>query len=292
MVRRMSAFLALFAALLAPPGQGAAARKAQAKEPAVPAVEGTYDSPLGRVSLAVAGARVTGRILTPSRGSPFAAGEEVLRATQLDDSLAGELKISLLGEGCGLSEAWESLVLLIGPRELAGAVHVAEPRCGAPVGPKGGVLFVRVRGEGGGEEPGTVSKGRREAARRAVRDGAAWLLEGNFEAARRQFLSALEQDPRVPEAMNGVGVTYRMRNDLGSALGWYKKALSLDPDFGDAYYNMACIYALKGEKGLALRYLQIASLNGYQSAEGIDADPDLVGLHEEPAYRALVKAQL
>jgi tetratricopeptide (TPR) repeat protein len=92
--------------------------------------------------------------------------------------------------------------------------------------------------------------------------------------------------------MNGVGVTYRMRNDLPAALEWYKKALAVDPDFGDAYYNMACVYALQDRKDLALRYLQIAALNGYASAEGIDADPDLVSLHGEPAYRSLVKARL
>ena len=76
------------------------------------------------------------------------------------------------------------------------------------------------------------------------------------------------------------------------ALDWYKKALAVDPDFGDAYYNMACVYAVRGQKDLALRYLQIAALNGYASAEGIDADPDLSTLHDEAGYRALLKARL
>ena len=79
-----------------------------------------------------------------------------------------------------------------------------------------------------------------------------------------------------------------MRNDLAQALEWYKKALAVDPDFGDAYYNMACIYALEGKKEMALRYLQIAALNGYATAEGIDRDPDLEPVHDEPGYRALV----
>ena len=37
---------------------------------------------------------------------------------------------------------------------------------------------------------------------------------------------------------------------------------------------------------------QIAALNGYATAEGIDGDPDLAALHDEAAYRALVKAHL
>jgi tetratricopeptide (TPR) repeat protein len=118
------------------------------------------------------------------------------------------------------------------------------------------------------------------------------LHEGNFEAARRRFLEAIDADAAVPEAYNGVGVTFRMRNDLPRALEWYKKALAVDPDFGDAYYNMACVYALEGRKDLALRYLQIAALNGYATAEGMDGDPDLEALRGEPGYRALVRARM
>jgi tetratricopeptide (TPR) repeat protein len=186
-------------------------------------------------------------------------------------------------------------VLLVGKAGLAGAVHVEDANCITPLGPRGGVTLARLDASGrNATSPGRgeSARARRERARTVIRDGAAWLEEGNFEAARKRFLEALEIDPHVPEALNGIGVTYRMRNDLPAALEWYKKALAVDPDFGDAYYNMACVYALQAQRDLALRYLQIAALNGYASAEGIDADPDLSGLHDEPAYRALVKARL
>jgi hypothetical protein len=55
---------------------------------------------------------------------------------------------------------------------------------------------------------------------------------------------------------------------------------------------MACVYALEGRKEMALRYLQIAALNGYATADGIDGDPDLEPLRAEPAYRALVRARM
>jgi hypothetical protein len=55
---------------------------------------------------------------------------------------------------------------------------------------------------------------------------------------------------------------------------------------------MACVYALTGQPDLALRYLQIAAVNGYATAEGIGEDPDLSSLHALPAWQALVRARL
>ncbi len=280
------------AVLLAPPRSLAAP----------PAVEGDYESPLGRVRVAGDGTTYRGVLVAPAARCPFRAGEEVLRATLLDDSLAGQVRVCLRGKACRSAEQWASAVLLVQGAKLAGAVHVAGKGCAAPVGKKGGISFARVdeavAASGAAISTATATAARpraraaREQARAILRDGAAYLQEGDFEAARRRFLEAIEADARIPEAYNGVGVTFRMRNDLGQALDWYKKALAIDPDFGDAYYNMACVYALRGEKEMALRYLQIAALNGYATAEGIGQDPDLEPLRGDPGYRALVRAKM
>jgi TPR repeat len=264
-------------------------------------VHGEYESPLGRVRVSGDGATFRGVLVDASDLCGFRVGDEVLRATLLDDSLLGQVRVCLAGKGCRVKDEWSSAVLLASGDRLSGAVHVAAKGCRAPLGKRGGIAFVRVAAahpERSGalssskdvaESKGAESKGR---ARALLRDGAAWLDEGNFEAARRRFLEAIDVDAAVPEAYNGVGVTYRMRNDLPRALEWYKKALAVDPDFGDAYYNMACVYALEGRKDMALRYLQIAALNGYATAEGIDGDPDLQALRAEPGYSALVRARM
>ena len=248
-----------------------------------------YDSPLGRVRIAGDGTTYRGTVVAPSRPCAFRAGEEVLRATLLDDSLAGQVRVCLAGKECGAKEEWASGVFLVGERSLSGAVHVQAKGCRAPVGKRGGIAFTR---SGGSAAGGRTAATRRDRARGLLRDGARWLAEGNFEQARRRFLEAIDLDASIPEAYNGVGVTYRMRNELPRALEWYKKALIVDADFGDAYYNMACVYALDGRKDLALRYLQIAALNGYATAGGMDEDPDLESLRGEPGYRALVKAKM
>jgi hypothetical protein len=223
----------------------------------------------------------------------------VLKATLLDDSLAGEVR--LCQTGCAATEAWAKGVLLVGVKGFSGAVHVAAG-CQAPVGKNGGLAFTRAAPARPAGSPAPKVKpppppppataGAVEQARAAMRDGATWLGEGNFEKARARFEEAVALAPRLPEAYNGVGVSYRGRGDFKAALDWYKKALAIDPDFGDAYYNMACVYALSGQPDLALRYLQIAAVNGYATAEGIGEDPDLASLRELKAYQALVRAKM
>ncbi|HUL60456.1 MAG TPA: tetratricopeptide repeat protein [Anaeromyxobacteraceae bacterium] len=256
-----------------------------------PSLDGEYDSPLGRVRISGDGTTYRGKLVEASPACAFRKGDEVLRVTLLDDSLAGQVRVCLEGDACPEAE-WASAVLLAGKGRLSGALHVAATGCTSPAGKNGGLTFLRVaRGKPAGK-PAPASASTADRAREVLRDGAAFLAEGNFEAARRRFLEAIQVDPGVPEAYNGVGVTYRMRNDLARALDWYKKALAVDPDFGDAYYNMACVYSMRGERELALRYLQIAALNGYATAEGIGADPDLEPLRADPAYRALVRAKM
>ncbi len=282
-----------------------------------PLVEGEYESPLGRVRVTGRGGAFRGVLVVASDLCAFKVGDEVLRATLLDDSLAGKVRVCLGGNGCKARQEWSSAVLLATGERLSGAVHVATRGCRAPLGKNGGVAFVRVAGSARPDPapfatatpalavpptaptPGPTAGHRkkptgaaRAQAKAIMRDGAAWLSEGNFESARRRFLEAIDVDDHIPEAYNGVGVTYRMRDDLRRALEWYKRALTVDPDFGDAYYNMACVYALEGQKELALRYLQIAAMNGYATAEGMDGDPDLESVREAPGYKALVRTRM
>jgi hypothetical protein len=284
----MTAILRLVLVPLLALGQALAA-------PAAPAVGGEYDSPLGRVRVEGDGTSYRGTLLVPSGPCKFTKGEQVLKATLLDDSLAGEVR--LCQTGCAAPEAWAKGVLLVGPRGLSGAVHVSAG-CQAPVGKNGGLVFTRAAApKAAGSvtpkvKPPPATAGAVEQARAAMRDGATWLGEGNFEKARARFEEAVALAPKLPEAYNGVGVSYRGRGDFAAALTWYKKALGVDPDFGDAYYNMACVYALSGQPDLALRYLQIAAVNGYATAEGIGEDPDLASLRELKAYQALVRARM
>jgi hypothetical protein len=114
------------------------------------------------------------------------------------------------------------------------------------------------------------------------------LATGEFEKARGVFLEALAKEPTRAEAYNGVGVSFYGRLDLDEALAWYKRALEADPQFGDAYYNIACAYALLHRKPLAFRYLRLAALNRYFERQKFEEDPDLESLLGEPEMKELL----
>lgn len=125
--------------------------------------------------------------------------------------------------------------------------------------------------------------------RAAMEEGQGLMEGGFFERARKKFIEATELDPTRPEAFNGVGVTYYARQDFDEALSWYKKSLEVNPNFGDAFYNMACIYSLTKKKELAFRYLEIAALNGFVQPQVLEEDPDLSNLHSEPRYQEILR---
>lgn len=127
-----------------------------------------------------------------------------------------------------------------------------------------------------------------DEAGKLVAQGAALLHEGKLERARQAFRDALSRDPGRAEAYNGVGVTYYAHGDLADALAWYKRALEADPRFGDAFYNMACVYALQGKSELAFRYLRLAALNHYAERELMEKDPDLASLRRDPQFREIL----
>ena len=126
-------------------------------------------------------------------------------------------------------------------------------------------------------------------AEKMMVEGAALLQQGRFERARKLFREALAKDPQRAEAYNAMGVTFYARGDLDEALAWYKRSLEADPRFGDAFYNMACVYALQQHRELAFRYLRMAALNHYSERELMEKDPDLSSLRTEPQWAEILQ---
>ena len=50
-------------------------------------------------------------------------------------------------------------------------------------------------------------------------------------------------------AYNNLGNTLKLQGELASALTSYKKAIQIDPEFADAYYNLGIVLKEQGKCG-------------------------------------------
>jgi tetratricopeptide (TPR) repeat protein len=87
-----------------------------------------------------------------------------------------------------------------------------------------------------------------------------------------------------------------LQGDAYSRQGQYQKGLELDlkltqirPDSELLRYNLACSYALAGQKDTAFRTLHQAVALGYHDVEHLCRDNDLNSLKSDPRFEALVR---
>ena len=70
------------------------------------------------------------------------------------------------------------------------------------------------------------------------------------------FKKAVGLDPRFISAYHGLGVAYKHGADLDKAIGFWEKALEINPDYGESLSELGYAYLAKGEKAKALRCLE------------------------------------
>ena len=71
-------------------------------------------------------------------------------------------------------------------------------------------------------------------------------------------------------------------------LHWAEQALAIDPGDAGVRYNVACLYALEGEKDRAFECLEKAVRAGFGNRAWIEKDPDLESLRDDPRFTALM----
>jgi predicted Zn-dependent protease len=85
------------------------------------------------------------------------------------------------------------------------------------------------------------------------------LQRGRFEVARKTVAKYLESKPNDARAYYLLGEILRQRNrqdDVKSAVGYYEKAISLDPTFPEPLKAMGLIHYKDGEKLLAKKFFE------------------------------------
>ena len=99
----------------------------------------------------------------------------------------------------------------------------------------------------------------------------------------------LNTNPNHFEALVLLGDSYTRRGDFARGLELDLRLSKIKPDNKLIRYNLACSYALTGEKEKALMCLNKAVELGYRDIEHLRQDHDLDGIKTDPRFQNIVK---
>ena len=117
--------------------------------------------------------------------------------------------------------------------------------------------------------------------------------EAMAEQARNKLLELGERklalNPDDAITLSRMAAAYAHRGEKEKAYVAIDKLLQIDPTDPLGRYNCACTYAVLGEREKALACLRTALEGGYKNIrEWVKSDLDLVSLHEDPDFIALL----
>jgi len=87
----------------------------------------------------------------------------------------------------------------------------------------------------------------------------------------------------------GLGSLYEL-GERARALEWTDRARSMDPEEPAVLYNVACAYALLGERDRSIDCLGRALRQGYSHKVWIEKDPDFSSVRDRPRFKALMQS--
>ena len=99
----------------------------------------------------------------------------------------------------------------------------------------------------------------------------------------------IKTNPDYVEALIPLAEAYTQKGRIHEGLEIDKRLSRLREDDPVVHYNLACSYALVGEKEAALAALRMAVSLGYDDWKHLVKDPDLKSLHYDAAFKALLR---
>ena len=106
-----------------------------------------------------------------------------------------------------------------------------------------------VIGGGAGNDPGIAAK--TAELRKAFEEGVTLSRAGKYDESVESFNKAIALNPNCQDCFYNIGYAYAQKKDYDKAEENYKKALEVKPDYAEAYNGLANIYNAQRKFDLA-----------------------------------------
>ena len=100
--------------------------------------------------------------------------------------------------------------------------------------------------------------------------------------------AARAQDTEEYSRLFQLGIDQLQAKKYDESVESFKKAIAINSNSPESYYNIACAYSLKGEKDKAIDWLAESFAHGFDDEKHIAADKDLDPIREEPRFKELM----
>jgi len=128
--------------------------------------------------------------------------------------------------------------------------------------------------------------------------GIEYVVKKDYDKAIDEFNEAIELNPKKIEIYYNLGVVYTYKDETSKeGEEAYLKAVEYSDNASDsghkrvlpyAYYNLACIYALRGDKDKAFAYLEKAASFGSVVYHSMQRDKEMDSLRDDPRFKELL----
>ncbi|RYF87295.1 MAG: tetratricopeptide repeat protein, partial [Chitinophagaceae bacterium] len=119
--------------------------------------------------------------------------------------------------------------------------------------------------------------------------GNLYFNRGRYEDARWLYRESLKYDPMNAVLQFNLAYANQLLGELAEAEDGYKKLLAAKPDFADAFYMLAGMYAAENKKPEALQQLALAFKYGEFLKENVENDPAMEPLLQEAGFKKLLQ---
>jgi putative intracellular protease/amidase len=111
----------------------------------------------------------------------------------------------------------------------------------------------------------------------------------SWSRAAALYRELIQQDPQDAASWYGLGNVLHAMGDFAEAAPAHKRAAELSWVPQRAYYNLACAYAMLGEKSRALDALGKAVAAGFADRQWMEQDSELDSLRSDPRFKEIAE---